>query len=75
MSAAIVVLVVPLVVFTSIDRGWFGLGDDDEAAVTGDGEIRVALTNWAVEPSVKSARAGEVTFVAVRRGPRSRCRA
>ena len=67
MSAAIVVLVVPLVVFTSIDRGWFGLGDDDEAAVTGDGEIDF-FTNWAVEPSVKSAQAGEVTFVAVSMG-------
>ncbi len=64
MGAAIVVLVVPLLVFTSIDRGWFGLGDDEAAAVQ-DGEVRVTLRNWAVEPSSVMFDAGEVTFLAV----------
>jgi Cu+-exporting ATPase len=63
MGAAIVVLVVPLVVFTSIDRGWFGLGDD--VAATETGQVRVELTNWAVDVSTSSIEAGEVTFVAV----------
>ncbi|MGH2610089.1 MAG: HAD-IC family P-type ATPase, partial [Tepidiformaceae bacterium] len=63
MGAAIVVLVVPLVVFTSIDRGWFGLGDDAPAVQAG--EVRVELTNWTVEPSATTIDAGEVTFLAV----------
>jgi heavy metal translocating P-type ATPase len=57
---AVVTLVVPLMVFTSIDKGWFGLGDG-----TGDREVRVVLKNWAVEPSRETISAGEVTFIAV----------
>lgn len=64
MGAAIVVLVVPLVLFTSIDRGWFGLGDDENAGLAA-GEVRVELKNWEVAPSTTTAKAGEVTFLAV----------
>ncbi|MEX1104164.1 MAG: HAD-IC family P-type ATPase, partial [Dehalococcoidia bacterium] len=63
MVAAVVVLVVPLVVFTSIDRGWFGLDGND--AVAAPGEVHVALSNWSIDPSATSVAAGEVTFVAV----------
>jgi uncharacterized cupredoxin-like copper-binding protein len=63
MVAAVVVLVIPLTVFTSIDKGWFGLGGDDVAAAPG--EVRVGLSNWAVEPSTDSVAPGEVTFLAV----------
>jgi len=63
MSAAVVVLVVPLLVFTGIDRDWFG-GDDSGAAV-GSREVRVELSNWKVEPTRDSISAGAVTFTAV----------
>ncbi len=64
MVAAVVVLVVPLVVFTSIDKGWLGFEGDGTAAAA-PGEVRVALSNWAVEPSADSVAPGEVTFLAV----------
>jgi uncharacterized cupredoxin-like copper-binding protein len=64
MGAAIVVLVVPLFVFTSIDRGWFGLGDEGAPAAE-HGEVRVTLANWSVQPSALAIGAGDVTFVAV----------
>lgn len=70
MAIATVVLVVPLVVFTAIDRMNGDDGDDHDAghtgaAAVGEREIRVSLTNWAVEPSRLSITAGEVTFTAL----------
>jgi uncharacterized cupredoxin-like copper-binding protein len=64
MLTAVVVLVVPLVLFTSIDRGWFGFDGDGDAVAVAPGEVHVGLSNWAVEPSAEAVRAGEVTFVA-----------
>lgn len=64
MVAAAVVLVVPLLVFTGIDRGWFG-GEESTAGALGPRDIRVELRNWSVEPSRTEISAGKVTFVAV----------
>jgi len=63
MSAATALLVLPLVVFTSIDRGWFG-GDEgsDDAH---HGAIDVQLSNWKVAPGVMEVPAGKVTFNAI----------
>jgi Cu+-exporting ATPase len=60
MGSSAAVLLVPLLVFTGIDRGWFGGGDG-----LGAGEVRVELTNWNVTPSKLQITAGEVTFKAV----------
>ena len=62
MGLAAVVLVVPLVVFTGIDRGWFG--GSDETAHDGD-HVVVELSNWNVETEVSEVAAGVVTFLAV----------
>ena len=65
MAAAVVVLVAPLVTFTIIDRN---AGDDrthsghSTSAATIEREIRVSLTNWAVEPSPSTISSGRVTF-------------
>ncbi|MCC7363766.1 MAG: copper-translocating P-type ATPase [Dehalococcoidia bacterium] len=64
MGAAAAVLVLPLVVFTGIERDWFG---GDEASI-GDREVRVELTSWEVAPSRESISAGDVTFIAVHPG-------
>ncbi len=62
MVAAVAVLVVPLVVFTIIDRS----RDDGAAgAVGGEDSVRVALSNWHLSSSTDQVAAGEVTFVAV----------
>ena len=61
MTAATALLVLPLVVFTGIDRDWFGGG----AAATPAGAIRVELSNWKVEPAQTEMNAGRVTFDAV----------
>ncbi len=56
MSAAAAILVVPLVLFTGIDRGWFssdGLGPRD---------VGVGLKNWSVDLSTDHISAGKVTF-------------
>jgi heavy metal translocating P-type ATPase len=60
MGIAAMVLVVPLLVFTGIDRGWFS-----SPAAIGPREVRVELSNWKVSPSRTSLPAGEVTFTAV----------
>jgi hypothetical protein len=75
MASATLVLVLPLLIFSGIDRGWFGnegggssRAHDDMAAVSltpKDGEVVVALTNWNVAPSSSTVPAGEVTFRAV----------
>jgi hypothetical protein len=41
MAAATVILVVPLVIFTGIDRGWF-----ETAEAVGPRDVRVELTNF-----------------------------
>ncbi len=64
MVAAAVVLVLPLTVFTGIDRGWFG-GEESTAGALGPRDIRVELTNWSVAASRSEISAGRVTFVAV----------
>jgi uncharacterized cupredoxin-like copper-binding protein len=61
MTAATALLVLPLVVFTGIDRGWFG---DDQGSVP-PGAVLVKLSNWKVEPAKTEIAAGEVTFDAV----------
>lgn len=61
MTAATALLVLPLVVFTGIDRDWFGGG----AAGTPAGAIRVELSNWKVDPAARELSAGTVTFDAV----------
>jgi len=71
MGAATAILVVPLLVFTGLDRGWFGGRDEDTHAggehsvEVPDNAIRVELSNWSVRPSVDSVPAGEVTLAAV----------
>ena len=68
MAAAVVVLVAPLVTFTIIDRN---AGDDrthsghSTSAAISEREIRVSLTNWAVEPSPSTISSGRVTFTVV----------
>ena len=57
MSSAAVVLVVPLIMFTGIDRGWFA---SEEALAPG--EVRVSLTSFHITTSATSIPAGEVTF-------------
>ncbi|MCL4241700.1 MAG: heavy metal translocating P-type ATPase [Dehalococcoidia bacterium] len=64
MVAAAVVLVLPLTVFTGIDRGWFG-GEESTAGALGPRDIRVELTNWSVDASRSEISTGRVTFVAV----------
>lgn len=61
MASAAVVLVVPLVVFTSIDRGWFS----NETAALAANEVRVELTNWKVKTTRSEIAAGAVTFQAI----------
>ena len=58
MTSATALLVLPLVVFTGIDRGWFG-GD---SGGTPAGAVRVELSNWAVTPARRELAAGRVTF-------------
>ena len=63
MALAAVVLVVPLTVFTAIDKGWFGSGGGESHA---DGDhVVVELSNWKVEPELSEVPAGNVTFLAV----------
>ncbi|MCK9519784.1 MAG: heavy metal translocating P-type ATPase [Dehalococcoidia bacterium] len=57
MGMSAIVLLLPLLIFTGMDRGWF---DDDEAL--GEGEIRVELRNWEVSTSHQSITAGNVIF-------------
>ena len=58
MVAAAIVLVVPLLVFTGIDRGWFS----SEPAL-GPREVRVELSNFNVGLSRKDISAGDVTLL------------
>jgi hypothetical protein len=60
MASATALLVLPLVVFTGIDRDWFGGGDATTA-----GAVRVELSNWKVAPATSELQAGKVTFDAV----------
>lgn len=60
LAGAAAVLIVPLVVFTGIDRGWFG--GSDGAASDDPHHVSVGLENWAVVLSRDSLAAGEVTF-------------
>jgi len=62
MAAATALLIVPLVAFTAIDRGWFDGGSSGTAS---SGPVRVELSNWKVEPSQTSIRAGTITFDAI----------
>ena len=57
MVAAVVILVVPLFVFTAIDRGWFG---GDEGPLLGPRDVHVALSNFEVELSSDEISEGEV---------------
>ncbi|MGE3075519.1 MAG: heavy metal translocating P-type ATPase [Dehalococcoidia bacterium] len=61
MTAATALLVLPLLVFTGIDRHWFG---SDGNAVP-PGAVMVKLSNWKVEPATSEIPAGKVTFDAV----------
>ncbi|HZP57170.1 MAG TPA: heavy metal translocating P-type ATPase [Dehalococcoidia bacterium] len=58
MAIAVLVLVVPLLIFTGIDRGWFST----EAAL-GPREVRVELSNFRIGTSRASIDAGRTTFV------------
>jgi len=60
MGAATALLVLPLLIFTGIDKDWFG-GEPSSPA----GTIRVELSNWKVEPERSEIPAGRVTFEAV----------
>ena len=72
---AAVVLVVPLFVFSGIERGWFGnegggleamrMNMDTPSLTPHNGEVVVKLTDWAVTPSSDSVPAGPVAFRAV----------
>jgi Cu+-exporting ATPase len=55
-ASAVAVLVVPLVVFTAIDRGWFQSGESLPA-----GTVAVSLTNFRITPSAP-VQAGTVTL-------------
>ncbi|MEO9254442.1 MAG: HAD-IC family P-type ATPase, partial [Tepidiformaceae bacterium] len=80
MGLATLVLLLPLLVFTGIEHGWFGnegggansAHNDHEAAAISltpqHGEIVVALTNFDLAATSSSAPAGEVTFRAVHVG-------
>jgi Cu+-exporting ATPase len=63
LGAAVAVLVVPLVTFTAIDRGWFD--GSDGSSVVEEGHVRVTLENWSINLSSESVDSGEVTFEAV----------
>jgi len=58
MGAAAVILVVPLVAFTAIGRGWF----EAEAAL-GPGEVGIELRNFKIDLSSDEIEAGDVTFI------------
>ncbi len=58
MGAAAVLLIVPLVLFTGIDRGWF----ESEPAL-GPREVRIELRNFSVGASRHEIAAGDVTFL------------
>lgn len=60
MGSSALVLLLPLLVFTGIDRGWF-----DGKDTLGEREVRVELTNWAVTPSRDTIGAGAVSFEVV----------
>jgi uncharacterized cupredoxin-like copper-binding protein len=60
LASATALLVLPLVVFTGIDRGWFGEGAGSPA-----GTVRVELSNWKLVPATTDVPAGTVTFDAV----------
>ena len=62
-AAAALVLVVPLVTFTAIDRGWFG--GDAGAGSSDERHLRVELSNWSVDLSSDEVESGEVAFEAV----------
>ncbi|MEP7215207.1 MAG: heavy metal translocating P-type ATPase [Anaerolineaceae bacterium] len=57
MTLAALVLMLPLFVFSGIDRGWFSQGTG-----LGPREVRIELTNAKVTPSSSSITAGQVTF-------------
>ncbi|MCC6421137.1 MAG: copper-translocating P-type ATPase [Gemmataceae bacterium] len=63
MASSALVLLLPLVVFTGVDRGWLEAGN-----AVGEREVRVELANWTVTATRTSISAGEVTFVAVHPG-------
>ncbi|MGE5595218.1 MAG: heavy metal translocating P-type ATPase, partial [Hyphomicrobiales bacterium] len=60
MGASAVVLLLPLVIFTGIDKGWF---ESEEPLAPN--EVRVELKNWELDLSRDSIAAGRVTFKAV----------
>ena len=60
MTLAALVLMLPLFVFSGVDRGWFSRESD-----FGPRDVRVELTNFKVTPSSLSITAGKVTFKAV----------
>lgn len=60
MGMSAVVLLLPLIIFTGMDRGWF-----DSSEAVGEREVRVELSNWEVSPSKSSIEAGQVTFTVV----------
>ncbi len=59
MLTAAIVLLVPLLVFTSMDRGWF---ESDPAL--GPREVRAELRSFAIDVSRDEIAAGDVTFIA-----------
>ena len=58
MVAAAVILVVPLLIFTGIDRGWF----KSEAAL-GPRDVRIELTNFKIAASRNAISAGDVNLI------------
>ncbi|MEO8458044.1 MAG: heavy metal translocating P-type ATPase [Chloroflexota bacterium] len=58
MGAAVIVLVVPLAVFTGMRNGWF----ESEAAL-GPRDVRVELSNFQIDTSRSTIEAGETTLV------------
>ncbi len=58
MLAAAVILVVPLTIFTGIERGWF-----TTAEAVGPRAVRVELSNFRIGTSRDAISAGEVTFL------------
>jgi hypothetical protein len=58
MIAAVAILLVPLGIFTALDRGWF-----DEAEAIGARDVAVELRNWEIDLSRTEITAGEVNFL------------
>ncbi len=58
MLVAAIILVVPLTIFTGVDRGWF-----ESSEALGPRDVRVELTNFHVGASRSEISAGDVNLI------------